>query len=156
MTLTERLRRGVGKHIPYNIAYHTVPYHTIHTAVHIFIHLSWDLFPFLQQQQLLLLLLLVLLLPPLPPQQQERKREKNRGSGIEREENKEKARNFSRYLVYIHQLITIKSTMAEPAFFGAGRTSGLELWRIEKLKPVKQPKVYKYLRFLHRSLISYS
>jgi hypothetical protein len=31
--------------------------------------------------------------------------------------------------------------MAELAFVGAGRTSGLELWRIEKLKPVKQPKV---------------
>jgi hypothetical protein len=30
--------------------------------------------------------------------------------------------------------------MAEPAFVGAGRTPGLELWRIEKLKPVKQPK----------------
>lgn len=31
--------------------------------------------------------------------------------------------------------------MSEPAFVGAGRTPGLELWRIEKLKPVKQAKV---------------
>lgn len=30
--------------------------------------------------------------------------------------------------------------MAEPAFAGAGRKPGLELWRIEKLKPVKQAK----------------
>jgi len=30
--------------------------------------------------------------------------------------------------------------MTEPAFTGAGRAPGLELWRIEKLKPVKQPK----------------
>eukprot|EP01031_Cornospumella_fuschlensis_P041542 gene41542-50696_t len=31
--------------------------------------------------------------------------------------------------------------MAEAAFAGAGRKAGLELWRIEKLKPVKQAKV---------------
>ena len=31
--------------------------------------------------------------------------------------------------------------MAEPAFNGAGRRAGLELWRIEALKPVKQPQV---------------
>ena len=29
--------------------------------------------------------------------------------------------------------------MAEPAFVGAGSTEGLELWRIENLKPVKRP-----------------
>ena len=32
-----------------------------------------------------------------------------------------------------------KST--EKAFIGAGKVAGLELWRIEKLKPVKQKKV---------------
>lgn len=32
-------------------------------------------------------------------------------------------------------------TEIEEAFNGAGKAVGLELWRIEKLKPVKQPKV---------------
>ena len=31
---------------------------------------------------------------------------------------------------------------SETAFNGAGKKVGMELWRIEKLKPVKQPKVY--------------
>ena len=31
--------------------------------------------------------------------------------------------------------------MAEPAFVGAGSKAGLELWRIEALKPVKIPDV---------------
>ena len=40
--------------------------------------------------------------------------------------------------------------MAEPAFAGVGRKPGLELWRIEKLKPVKQAKVMQLdlLKFL--------
>jgi hypothetical protein len=31
--------------------------------------------------------------------------------------------------------------MTEPAFNGAGRVEGKELWRIENLKPVQLPKV---------------
>ena len=31
--------------------------------------------------------------------------------------------------------------MAEPAFDGAGKKAGLEMWRIEALKPVKQTKI---------------
>ena len=31
--------------------------------------------------------------------------------------------------------------MTEPAFAGAGKVAGLEVWRIEALKPVKQNDV---------------
>jgi hypothetical protein len=34
--------------------------------------------------------------------------------------------------------------MTDPAFVGAGQKAGLELWRIEALKPVKIPQVYYF------------
>jgi hypothetical protein len=44
--------------------------------------------------------------------------------------------------------------MTEPAFNGAGRVEGKELWRIENLKPVQLPKVrinnlYKIISYLN-------
>lgn len=38
--------------------------------------------------------------------------------------------------------------MTEPAFVGAGKVEGKELWRIEDLKPVKQPKVSNSIKEL--------
>lgn len=35
----------------------------------------------------------------------------------------------------------IRRKMTEPAFAGAGKAVGLEVWRIEALKPVKQSDV---------------
>ena len=32
-------------------------------------------------------------------------------------------------------------SLKETAFGGAGKVAGMEIWRIESLKPVKQPKV---------------
>ena len=34
------------------------------------------------------------------------------------------------------------STKVDPAFIGAGKAVGMELWRIENLAAVKQPKVF--------------
>jgi hypothetical protein len=35
--------------------------------------------------------------------------------------------------------------MSEQAFVGAGKKAGLELWRIEALKPVAQPTVSSWI-----------
>ncbi len=42
---------------------------------------------------------------------------------------------------FIFALFVSFVKMVDAAFAGAGRAPGLELWRIEKLKPVKQAKV---------------
>jgi antibiotic biosynthesis monooxygenase (ABM) superfamily enzyme len=47
--------------------------------------------------------------------------------------------------------------MVDAAFVGAGKKAGMELWRIEKLAPVKQPKVWKrnfILKILYLDLTS--
>lgn len=38
--------------------------------------------------------------------------------------------------------------MTEPAFNGAGKTPGFELWRIEKFAPVKQPSVSRFVELI--------
>ena len=41
----------------------------------------------------------------------------------------------------IRQLTTDNPSMADPAFNGAGKKVGIEVWRIEELAPVKQAQV---------------
>lgn len=41
--------------------------------------------------------------------------------------------------IIVHSILF--TTTMEPAFVGAGKAEGQELWRIESLKPVKMPKV---------------
>jgi hypothetical protein len=36
---------------------------------------------------------------------------------------------------------TSSNSSMDPAFLGAGQQPGLEVWRIENLKPIKQPRI---------------
>jgi hypothetical protein len=45
--------------------------------------------------------------------------------------------------------------MSDPAFVGAGQKPGLEIWRIEKLSPVKLPKVANRISY-GDTIVAYS